>query len=101
MAITIKAPNGKVVRVDDLPLGVLSKIAKEHEMGSWSVLLTAPAYDGGAFIDVYAEVCRVAGCEPEEITAGMVFKIVDRVEDDRPSMYEDGIPKEEADPETT
>lgn len=98
-----KAPNGQVVRLDDLPLEDLQGIATEAGMESWFDMTIQPARNGRAAAALYRHCCKVAGAEPvEPVTAKVVLDAFElATEDDTlPTLWQDGIPEAEGGPTT-
>lgn len=82
--------------MEDLPLELLSQIEREADV-RWPVVLVAPASTALSALTVYKVACQHLGCEPEALTARTILEggIFVEVEDDLPTMFEDGIPKAE------
>jgi hypothetical protein len=100
MAFAVNTPAGQV-RLEDLPLEVLERI--EAESGeTWPTILFAPGSKAKMARVVYTVACEHMGAEVKQITAKDILSgdLFEMVEDDRPTLYEDGIPKA-ADEEST
>lgn len=96
-----KVPGGKVVRCDDLPLSVYADIAEQTGI-HWHTLLNAPLRHEKAGQLLYEAACRSVGVEPKELSVREFADAFDLVEDDLPTVFEDGIPDPKADvPATT
>lgn len=99
-------PSGKTVILDDLRIEVFGDIATAEGLqpGEWYGLCTAPALHARAAVKILAACAEYAGDDPPPdgyLTARNILQVFERVEDDRPTLYSDGIPKAEAVPETT
>ncbi len=94
MAFAVNTPDGGQVRLEDLPLSVLSKMERESEV-RWPILLAAPASSALSALTVYRVACEHVGAEPAELTARDVLTgdIFAEVDDDLPTLFEDGAPK--------
>lgn len=102
MPFAVTTPAGHVVRLDDVPLSDLTRIAKEAELDTWAALLTAPLRDGAAAEAVYRHCCTTAGdTPPDPITPKVVVAAFNWVEDDLPDTFQGGLPKAEAEQETS
>lgn len=93
---------GKQLRLDDLTSDDLQTIADKHGIKSWVDIVTAPASNG----KVASELIRLAASTldvkaPEAITGRVILDVFDFVPDDLPDEYEEGLPKAEAEAETT
>ena len=93
MPWAVNTPDGQV-RLTDLPFEVLDKIETETGL-KWTEVIIAPASSAKCALAVYAAACERTGSEPAELTPGMLVNdnILERVEDDLPEVYADGIPK--------
>ena len=97
MPFAVNTPSGQV-RLEDLPLEVLSKMEVESEV-QWVRLLMAPATSALSAMVVYRVACEHIGCEPEQLTPKSIIGdggIFVQVDDDLPAMYEDGYPSPKA-----
>lgn len=88
--------DGKSARLDDLPGNLVGKVARKHGL-SWFDLVITPARDEEAFVDLVRAVSAHLGAEmPAHATVADVLALTDcieRVEEDRPSTYdESGLP---------
>lgn len=95
MAFAVNTPEGQV-RLEDLPLEVLSKMEQEADV-RWPILLAAPASTALSALTVYRVACEHKGATPAELTARTILTgdIFVEVEDDLPDLFEDGVPKAE------
>jgi hypothetical protein len=99
-----KLPSGRRVRIDDLAIEVVERIALKHNI-SWMTMMRSPAASGTMAWDVYVECCRLVGEEPMDRpkTAGEFLEftaLVDLIDKDRSTTFgEDGVPLE-GDPPT-
>jgi hypothetical protein len=104
MPFAIKTSAGVLVRLDDVPGRQLEEIAKRHEVG-WFDVLTSPAKTFDLGLDVVRLAYDIAGeTVPDDIgdwTSKRLLAALEIVPDDLPSSFEDGLPKEAAEPETT
>ena len=93
MAFAVNTPGGQV-RLEDLPLDVLSTMERESEV-QWVRLLMAPATTALSAMVVYRVACEHVGCEPEQLTSKSILGggVFEQVEDDLPTLYEESIPK--------
>jgi hypothetical protein len=92
-----------VVNVDDLPLEVWHDIATAADTGWWNVNAAPAIYPLGA-IALLAACAKHVGEEPPPsgyLTAGNILNVFEKIPDDLPGSFEDGIPKAEAGPGTT
>lgn len=92
----------KQLRLDDLAADELQVIADKHGIKSWVDIVTAPASNG----NVATELVRLAAVKldvkaPDAITGRVILDVFDYVPDDLPDEYEEGLPKAEAEAETT
>lgn len=102
MPFAVTTPAGHVVRLDDVPLSDLTKIAKDAGLDTWAVLLTAPLRDGAAAEAVYRWCCTsVKDTPPDPITPKVVVAAFNWVEDDLPDTFQGGLPKAEGEQETS
>ena len=97
MEFAVNTPGGQV-RLTDLPLEVLDRL--ETETGRrWTDLILSPAYTAKSAMKVYAAACDYSGSTPEPLTPRRLIEadgkgsIFEMVEDDLPTVFEDGIPK--------
>ena len=96
-------PSGKTVNVDDLPLEVWHDIATAADTGWWNVNAAPAMYPLGA-VALLAACAKHVGDEPPPtsyLTPANILKVFDKVPDDLPGSFEDGIPKAEGGPVTT
>lgn len=102
LSFACKAPNGQVVRLDDLPIEDLQRLATDSGMESWFDLYMQPARHGRATIALYRHCCAVVGADPvEPITPKVILNSFEAVEEDTlPTMWENGNPPT-ADDQTT
>lgn len=79
-------PGGKVVRLGDIPLGVLARIAEEHNRG-FVDLISQPLIGTGADAEaLYRAACDVAGVTaPDPLTATAVYDAVHLVDKEGPT----------------
>jgi hypothetical protein len=92
---------GKQIGVGDLPVGDIGAIAKEYDV-PWYQLVDAPLRDDVRAAMALAEVAaKMLGVTlPEQVSVMQVAKWFQMVDDDMPTMYEDGRPLEDG-PATT
>lgn len=101
MAWAINTPDGGQVRLTDLPLAVLGEIEAETET-KWLDVITAPAQSIPVVTATYRAACAHVGVEPQELTAAeYIDSVLERVDDDMPTTYGEGIPKAEGGPQTS
>lgn len=99
-----KLPSGRQVRIDDLAIEVVERIALKHNI-SWMTMLRSPAASPTMAWDVYLECCLLVGEDPMErpANAGEFLEftaLVDLIPKDRSTSFgEDGVPLE-GDPPT-
>lgn len=81
-----RLPGGKVVRLGDIPLGVLARIAEEHGRG-FVDLISQPLIGTGSDAEaLYRAACDVAGViAPDPLTAAAVYDAVHLVEKEGPT----------------
>jgi hypothetical protein len=97
----IKGPSGKVVRLDDLPVEDLDRIALEAGLESWFDMWYQPLRYGKAAIALYRHCCALVGDEPQEpVTPSVLMESLDRVDEDTPQQWTDGHPQTADDPKT-
>ncbi len=90
-------PSGAHVRIADMPVRVLEKIATKHDVG-WYSLLIAPVAHPVAALEVYAAACSQAGEAPGEVnTPRELLKLVESIPVDLPGDFEDGLPLSDTD----
>lgn len=99
--VALHVPEGKVVKLGDLPFGVLRDIAKRHDANPFNLMLVPlNEKDGVAMEDIYLACCEAASVPaPATLKAQEMWDAVHVVDDDLPEYYEDGSPK--ADDPTT
>lgn len=92
MAFAVNTPAGQV-RLEDLPLEVLEDV--EAQTGQdWPTMIFAPASSAKVANALYKAVCAHRGCEPEQLTPKSLLNgLYEKVDDDVPTLFEDGIPK--------
>lgn len=87
----------------DLPLDKFALI--EEETGQrWVDVIVSPASTAKGALVVYRIACEHIGATPEQLTPQAIVgdpPVFEMVEDDLPEVYEGGVPKSEAEPETT
>jgi hypothetical protein len=104
-------PSGKSVLLDDLPIEVFADIVTAEGMApaAWYELVNAPGLNGRAAVRLLA-ACADAVGDPAPpagyIKGGNVLTVFEKVPDDMPIEFSDGMPvidpKEDTDdPETT
>jgi hypothetical protein len=97
-----KSPDGKVVRLYDLPIEDVQDIASKAGLESWYDMLQGPARFGHASTALYRYCCKQVDVEPvEPVTVQTIIDAFELVPDDLPEQFEDGIPVPEADAQTT
>lgn len=102
LSFACTTPTGKVVRLDDLPIEDIQRIADECGLESWFDLYLQPARFGKATIALYRFCCEHVGDAPADpVTPKVILSAFEPVEDDLPTMYEDGIPDPNQDGPTT
>jgi hypothetical protein len=100
-------PSGKSVDLDDIPILVLERLAVAAglERSDWWRVVEQTVLYPSAAVGLLNECAAIVGDEPpgdNYLTHGnMLSTFVDQPGDSRPTEYEDGIPKEAADAETT
>jgi hypothetical protein len=99
MAFAVNTPAGQV-RLEDLPLEVLEAV--EVQTGQeWPTMIFAPASSAKVANALYKAVCVHKGCEPEQLTPKSLLNgLYEKVDDDVPTLFEDGIPKAEDEEQT-
>lgn len=101
MPFAVTTPAGHVVRLDDVPLQDLHKIASDHGLDSWTKLMIEPLKNGAAAEALYRHCCGIAkDPAPEVLTPRSLIPSFDWVADDLPDSYEGGAPKAEDDQTT-
>jgi hypothetical protein len=102
MPFAVTTPAGHVVRLDDVPLSDLDRIAKDAGLDTWAALLTAPLRDGAAAEAVYRFCCASVEDKPADpITPKIVVAAFNWLDDDLPETFQGGLPKAEDDPATS
>lgn len=92
--------DGKTVRLEDIPGTDWGPL--EAETGdSWFQLAAAPLATSTRAMAVYRYCCRRVHEEPRDLTGGELWDVFNRVEDDRPTMYDGGLPDPKAGEQTT
>jgi hypothetical protein len=101
MPFAVTTPEGNVVRLDDVPLEDLGKIADEAGMESWSDVMFGPLRNWKAALGIY-RYCFDLHKEtaPEKPTVADIQAAFEWVRDDLPDSFEGGVPKAEDDPMT-
>lgn len=98
MAFAIRAGD-VTTRLEDLPIGEFQQIAKRYGV-SWFELWQTPASNADAFFDLVELAVRHGGgtLPKRPATVGeslaMISKLLEIVEDDLPSMWDDAVPQE-------
>jgi hypothetical protein len=101
LSFLCKAPNGQVVRLDDLPVEDIQNIATECGMESWFDLYLQPARYGRATVALYRHCCKVVDAEPvEPVTPKVILSAFEAADDNLPTLWEDGNPPTADDPTT-
>lgn len=96
MPFAVTTPGGHVVRLDDVPLADLHKIATDAGLDTWAKMMTEPLRNGAAAEAVYRHACTISDdTPPEKITAKVVIEAFEWVADDLPDTFEGGLPKAE------
>lgn len=91
----------RYVRLSDLPISDLGRIAKDAEMVSWTVLVQHPLLDAGAAEALMRHCYQLEGeTPPDPITGRVVVDAFERIAEDLPTTFEGGLPKEGPDPTT-
>lgn len=80
-----------LVRLSDLSWGAAEEIGS-----SFTVFFIYPLRDPETARKGYEACCRHVGIEPEPLTVGRMMRMWEQVEEDRPSMYIDGMPDPKA-----
>jgi len=97
----VKTPDGEV-RLVDLSFNELADLEAASKQ-RWPVLLSSPAITAQSAQAVYEAACKKVDVEPEELTPARLITddIFYEVEDDKPTLYEDGgLPDPKAEGET-
>lgn len=90
------------VRLPDLPVGDLDRIAKEAGVNSWTTLYYGPLADGAAAEALFRHCCDVRGVTPPEpITPAVLLDAFDRIDEDLPKASAKDSPPPEGDQATT
>lgn len=101
MPFAVTTPGGHVVRLDDVPLEDLGRIADEAGLESWSELMYGPLRNWKAALGVYRYACDQGGeSPPDRPTVAQMTKAFEFVSDDLPDSFQGGVPKAEGEPET-
>ena len=102
MPFAVTTPAGHVVRLDDVPLSDLTRIAKECEVDTWAKFMTEPIRNGAAAEALYLLACeRTNDTPPESITPRVVIEAFEWVDDDLPDTFEGGLPLAEEEAKTS
>jgi len=102
MPFAVTTPGGHVVRMDDVPLEDLGRIADEAGMESWSELMFGPLRNWKAALGVYRYACEAGGeSVPDRPTVKAITEAFEFVKDDLPDSFQGGVPKAEDDPTTS
>ncbi|HRB03049.1 MAG TPA: hypothetical protein PLP26_06765 [Ilumatobacteraceae bacterium] len=97
----VRTPSGRDFVVDDFAIDVLNLIAESADTQWWALMRT-PHLTGAGVKDLYLHACALAGDEvPDPLTGRILDAAFTQVDDDLPDEFEDGLPKAEADQETT
>lgn len=84
---------GRDVQVRDLPIATLERIAKKYSIQPWLTLVYAPLTDGDAAIELIAAAAEQLDVKPPEVVTGRsALAIFVQVDDDLPTLFEDGVP---------
>jgi hypothetical protein len=87
---------GRQVRISELPWSVAASIGPE-----WGEVFVRPLTAPEAAQVVYEACCKLAGVEPKELTIGEMVSIWNLIEDDRPTMFDGGMPVPKAESGST
>jgi len=99
MPFAVTTPAGHVVRLDDVALADLHRIATDSGLDTWAKMLTEPIRNGAAAEALYRFCCESAGdTPPDKITPKVIIEAFEWLPDDLPDTYQGGIPKAEDDP---
>lgn len=104
----IRTTGGAVVRIEDIPINRLDEIAQRNSSENapihWTNLITLPFDKVNAFADLIRLAHEISGetvpADVESWSASKAIRCIERVPESTPTVYVDGIPKEEADPTT-
>jgi hypothetical protein len=94
---TVKVTPDVTVRLEDIAIEGFAEAEKRTGSG-WLVLVGSPLRSSASALEMYRLACRHAGIEP--VDGLNVRQIIDKfalVEDDRPTLYEAGLPAPKAD----
>jgi hypothetical protein len=88
--------------LDDLPIDDIQKLATDAGLESWFDLYLQPARYGAATVALYRHCCGVVGDTPvDPVTPKVILNAFEPVDDDLPTLFEEGLPDPEADGPTT
>lgn len=89
--------DGHVIRLDDLPIDLVDRVAKQTGVHWFELVGVSPAKDLVAAQQLLVAVAERAGLTPPAgLTVRQLLESFDQVEDDLPDVWEDGNPKAEA-----
>lgn len=91
---TWKLPSGRQVRIDDLPIEVIERVAEKHSM-AWTTLMRWPGETPSMAWDIYLECCKFGGEDPVDrpAKAGDFLEftaLIEKIPHDRPTSHGDG-----------
>ena len=102
MQWAITLPDGEQVPLWDLDMKLLARLA--DELGeAWTTLVDSPLSGSGKMaLVLYAAVCKSRGQTPAaDLTVRGTLALFEVIPDDKPTVYEDGLPAPKADGPTT
>lgn len=95
-----EVPGGTSFRLADLPIDAVGEIAREAGLG-WFYAIQAPQLDDRVMVGLYRYCCERAGATvPDPLTGRILESAFTQVEDDLPTVFADGLPKEVAEATT-
>ena len=84
------------VRLEDIPARKLADLETQLNT-SWLTLVGRPLGEVSHAIAMYEKCCELAGVTPEELSTRQLLDAFELVDDDRPDIYEAGLPHPKAD----
>lgn len=94
----VRLPDGTDALPWDLPEGVVAKLTKDLKEDYWAALVNNPLGTADRATKVYEALCEQAGLEPVTGLTTVEFRALwVEIPEDKPSVYQDGLPAPKAD----
>lgn len=92
----VKVGEGQSTRLEDWPIADFDAIEKASGL-PWVSLIAFPHSNAAAAEALFLKACERLGVDPPEVvTAKLLFDSFNSVDDDAPTVYEDGLPLTDA-----